>query len=386
MSEMIYSCLMGAITAYRIGAFCDRSVAAARERLSGMLSYASHHPEISLDIFTPESEQRLLRSRLDGAIGYLTPRIQRLLSRRMPIVQLENPSLSSVTSLSIDNDAIARLAFTYFHTRGFINFAYIASDKPKEMIRSRERESAFLSAARENGFACPAYRFGRQHGARQSTSEIPPLAEWLSSLPKPCAVMAYADDIARIAIDACNYARLAVPEQVQIIGVDNDIDICENTQPSITSIWPDFYEAGRRGIELLHKIILGARPQKAISRSYGVRMLIERASTVDLRGGGRVVSLANNYLRQNFRSRLNISDLAKSLNVSRRLLDIRYREIMGRTIHEEWSRLRLEEAKRLLSGGMPVDSVFSRCGFSTIVAFRKAFKSHFGVNPSEMKD
>ena len=222
--------------------------------------------------------------------------------------------------------------------------------------------------------------------ARLILNATAPFAEWLSSLPNPCAVMAYADDIARIAIDACNYAHLAVPEQIQVIGVDNDIDICENTQPSITSIWPDFYEAGRRGIELLHKIILGARPQKATSRSYGVRTLIERASTVDLRGGGRVVSLANNYLRQNFRSRLNISDLAKSLNVSRRLLDIRYREIMGRTIHEEWSRLRLEEAKRLLSGGMPVDSVFSRCGFSTIVAFRKAFKSHFGVNPSEMKD
>lgn len=375
---------MDAISAYRIGVLCDRSVAAARERLSGMLNYVSLHPEIFLEIFTPESAQRLLRSKLDGAIGYFTPRFQRLLARRMPIVQLEEPSLPSVTSLSIDNDAVARLAFTYFHTRGFINFAYIASDKPKESIRSRERESAFLSAARKNGFDCPAYRFGRRHGSRQPTSEIPPLAEWLSSLPKPCAVMAYADDIARIAIDACNYAHLAVPEQIQVIGVDNDIDICENTQPSITSIWPDFYEAGRRGAELLHKIILGAHPQVASSISYGVRTLVERSSTVDLRGGGRLVSLANNYLRQNFRSRLNITDLAKSLNVSRRLLDIRYREIMGRTVHEEWSRLRLEEAKRLLLADMPVDSVFSRCGFGTVVAFRKAFKSHYGVNPGEM--
>ncbi len=74
---------------------------------------------------------------------------------------------------------------------------------------------------------------------------------------------------------------------------------------------------------------------------------------------------------------------AKSPSTELRLLDLRYREIMGRTLHEEWDRLRIDEAKHLLAGGLPVDSVSERCGFGTAVAFRAAFRRHCGVTPGD---
>lgn len=374
---------MSSLVSYHIGTVCNRQIPAERERLSGILNYVSHHPELHLEIFTHNQRPRILKAELDGIIGRFLAKSQFKLFQRMPVVQLENPVFRSDAAISIDNEAIADCAFSHFRKRGFTDYAYVCSDNPKESAHSCEREKAFRSAAENAGFTCQIYRFRRQTSPRPQMSKLHPLSKWLSGLPKPCAVMTYSDDIALLTIDACHYAHLAVPEQIQIIGVDNDLAICENAQPEITSIWPDFYEAGRRAAEILHKIILNGRPAKAITLKYGVRAIVERTSTVDLRGGGRLVSLANSYLRQNFRSRLSISDLAKSLNVSRRLLEIRYREIMGRTVHEEWSRLRLEEAKRLLSARLPVESVFERCGFSTVAAFRKAFKSHCEVNPSE---
>ena len=371
---------------YHIGIVCDRTIKAERERLSGVLNYISRHPCLFLEVFTRDKQCQMLKAKLDGVIGHFTacPRYGR--NRRMPVVELELPLLHPDVNIIIDNTSIAQCAFSHFRARGFANYAYVGSNHQHEAPYSRERENAFRSAAANAGFNCQVYRPLRPKAGRRQSSDISALAKWLSGLPKPCAVMAYADSIAIQIIDACHYAHLTVPEQIQVIGVDNDTDICENTQPSVTSIWPDFYEAGRLAAEMLHKIILNGRPAKSISLTYGVRALVERASTVDLRGGGRLVSLANNYLRQNFRSRLNVSNLAMSLNVSRRLLEIRYREIMGRTVHEEWSRLRLEEAKRLLLAHLPVESVFERCGFSTVAAFRKAFKSHYGINPSEMKD
>ena len=375
---------MGTSPSYRIGTVCDRTIKAERERLSGILNYISLHPNLYLEIFTRDKQRQMLQAKLDGVIGHFTAKPQHGRNRRMPVVELELPLLHPDVNIIIDNTAIAQCAFTHFRARGFDNYAYVGSNHPHEAPYSRERENAFRSAAANAGCGCQVYRSLRSKTGHRQPSDIPALAKWLSGLPKPCAVMAYADSIALLIIDACHYAHLTIPEQIQVIGVDNDTDICENTQPSITSIWPDFYEAGRLAAEMLHKIILNGRPAKSISLTYGVRALIERTSTVDLRGGGRLVSLANNYLRQNFRSRLNISTLAKSLNVSRRLLEIRYREIMGRTVHEEWSRLRLEEAKRLLLAHLPVESVFERCGFSTVAAFRKAFKSHCGINPSEM--
>lgn len=359
----------------------DRRIKAERERLSGILRYVSEHADLHLEIFAQDDARRMLREKLDGAVGRFSPKVQTALLARLPVVQVEDPPVGRAKFISVDNAAVAECAFDYFRKRGLVNYAYVASNNPDEAIRSRERETAFRADAEAAGFECAVYRFPRDRATRRQASEIPALAKWLSGLPTPCAVMAYADDVALLVLDACHYAHISVPEQIQLVGVDNDIDICENTQPGITSVWPDFYEAGRRAAEILHHILLKSSRSPARHESYGIRQIVERASTIDLRGGSRIVSLANNYLRQNFRSRLSVVDLAKQLNVSRRLLDLRYREITGSTIHREWDRLRLEEARRLLADGYPVKTVFERCGFGTVVAFRKAFKSRYGVTP-----
>ena len=139
----------------------------------------------------------------------------------------------------------------------------------------------------KKGHSCARFT-GAINGANWS-SELYRLADWLTNLPKPCGIMAYADICAKRIYDACHIARLPIPDQIRIIGIDNDINLCENLSPTLTSIEPDFERSGYLAGRLLFDRLRKSSPPKPTRLEFGTKSVIERASTQDVKGGGRAM-------------------------------------------------------------------------------------------------
>lgn len=364
---------------YKIAVITDSAIKANRERRSGVLRYFSAHRNIQL--FLLEHSRTVIdQLRRDPDLaGVIDIGNSPLPAFSHPSVSFDNLQVSSESCLSInvDNGAVAEAAAELLIRKGHSNFAFIPTDLSYERARSVERERGFQRALRRRGHSAYVYA-PRVTTSMQNTESLSDLARWLGDLPKPCGVFAYADSLALLALDACHLAHLEVPGQISLVGVDNDIDICECCSPTLTSIWPDFEGAGILGAQLLHRRLLGQRVADDAPLLYGVRRIVERASTVDLRGGGRLVSLANEYIRGHYRESVGSSDIARHLNVSRRLLDLRFREITLTTIQKEIERLRMTDAERLLeTTELSVLEISALCGYRTVMAFRKAFARTF---------
>lgn len=364
---------------HKVAVIVNSTVKANRERRSGVLRYFSTHKNVQL--FLLEHSRSVIRQlQADTSLaGVIDIGIGPPPSFDVPVVSFENEAETSSTNLSvnIDNDAVATAAAEFLIGKGYSNFAFIPTELFYEQERSTRREQGFQRALRKKGHSAYVYT-PQVKVSMRSTDKLAEMAQWLEALPKPCGVFAYADSRAQLVIDACNLAHLEVPGQINLIGVDNDIDICECCSPTLTSLWPDFEHAGILGAQLLHRKIQRERISKDERLYYGVRRIVERASTIDLRGGGRLVSLANEHIRKHYKEVLGTADIARLLNVSRRLLDLRFREITSTTVQKEIERLRMIEAERLLrTTELSALEISSLCGYKTIMAFRKAFERTF---------
>jgi LacI family transcriptional regulator len=218
------------------------------------------------------------------------------------------------------------------------------------------------------------------------TDNISQLADWLANLPLPCGVMAYNDSRAQTVIDACHMAHLRIPDQIQVIGVDNEEEICENTFPTLTSILPDFEGSGYLAAQLLDRMLKKGMPRKDIVYKYGVKSVVERASTQDLCGGGRLVTQACEFIRLHAGEKINVETVSNALNVSRRTLELRFREIRGEGIAEVLRRKRLERVCQLLKEThRSISDISYNSGFASPTHLKALFKKVYGMTMGEWR-
>ena len=292
-----------------------------------------------------------------------------------PVVAIDDRTTDAPVSVTIDNGAIGRSAGEILARRGWCNFAYVGSSEKRQQTHSQTRLKSFkgtLADKARSFTACTANDINRI----------------LPSLPFPCAVFAYNDEVAREVMTAARRLDITIPDEIAVIGVDDD-ELCEAVRPALSSVLPDFegagYEAGRLLAEFLDRRP-SHRPRK-MRHTYGIKRIIERLTTQDLRGGGRLVTLASAYIRENCDKAIGIADIAARLNVSKRLLQLRFSEILGHGIKDEIQQTRLIRAKELiLTTNRPVGEIASSCGFSGLQPFRIAFKRQFGVPPMRYRD
>lgn len=231
------------------------------------------------------------------------------------------------------------------------------------------------------------------------------MAGWLKKLPKPCGIFVHNDTRARQVLTVCSMNGIKIPDEVAILGCDNDNLICESAIPRISSIEPDFEQAGYTAAWCLDKMLHGEKIKPILNDSplarslaknlymneygipeiiYGVRRIVERASTIDTHGSGRIVAEAKNYIRLNAGRLIRSYEIANALNVSRRLLEMRFRETLHRTVNEVIIDAALDHAKELLqTSDIPTCQIPAHCGYKDLSNFRVAFKKRFG---SSMRD
>lgn len=352
-----------------------------RERLSGALRYLSSRSDVRVirvnaDLVAPDEFHQQLASACKGADGLLIVDSFTDVPPRIPVVHFElrlpRVRKAPTTRFFCDNTAIGNTAAELLMRRGHTAFSYIGCDFAAEGGISRARGNAFAKRLEREAFNCRSFT---THPDRPDE-----LVNHLLSLPKPCGVMVYSDYFAQEVLDACHEAKLSVPDQVNIISVDNETEICESVRPQLSSIQPGFEQAGYDAAKTLMRII--ETGECAPDVSYGFSRLVERQSTMDVNGSRRLVTTACAYLAAHFTERLTVATLAREMRTCRRRLELRFREILGHTVHDELERLRLDEARRLLTQtSQPVAEVAQACGYRSDDAFRKAFTAATGLTP-----
>jgi LacI family transcriptional regulator len=368
----------------------ETSNAYARALLDGILRYT--RATIPWSLYVPEQERGALPPAWianwqgDGIIARIESEAiaQKLSSLKIPIVDVSAARHAPSTPFVETNDEkIADLAVQHFIERGFESFAYCG----------------------DPGFAWSTLRrdqFARRLGDRggilhefESTSRLSPdyswnaerskLGKWLQQLPKPIAVFACYDIKAQQVLQVCREVKIAVPESVAVLGVDNDRLLCELCSPPLSSIIPDAVQTGYRAAALLDRMMAGhdVPPEGHLIDPLGIET---RQSTDVLAIPDAEVAMALQFIRENHWRGIDVSDVLKDSKLSRRVMDKRFRATIGRTPHQEIVRLRLERVKRmLLETELPLAEIAVRCGFENPEYMPVVFRREIGQTPSQYR-
>lgn len=352
---------------------------ASRDRLSGAIRFLSTRNDLTLTVIDNRRfELRRINEAVRQADGLIIDSVRAgvKLPTGTPAIFFEAHRISHLTfagCVQCDNRAIAAAAADLLRRRGHSQFAYIGTSLVSEQYHSQERHAGFSQRLGEYGYSVRSFIIGRQ---RQSA-----LANFLKALPKPCGVLVYSDFFAQEVHNCCRNLGINIPDQINLVGVDNDTVICESLRPTLTSIHPNFEQGGFAAIRMLVDCLEhagGRQPRE----SYGVLRIVERDSTMDTRGSQRLTTMVRNYMSLHFTEPLRVGELARLFRTSRRRLEMRFREIVGHSLHDELEMLRLEEAQRLLANTTnSVTAIATACGYASANAFRNAFKSHLKATP-----
>ena len=206
-----------------------------------------------------------------------------------------------------------------------------------------------------------------------------------AKLRRPAAVFAANDDTAFHLVELMRSRRLKVPQDIAVLGVDNDTLLCENSRPKLSSIKPDFEQEGYISAKAVDDMLNGGAPGESVI-FVGVKSVVRRESTARLSNAGRLVQKAVAYIERNALSDIDVRDVVAHLKCSRRLADLRFRELQGRTILQAITERRLEEVRRLLiTTNDRMDEIATSCGYPNPTYLKNLFKRKFSMSMSEFR-
>ena len=232
--------------------------------------------------------------------------------------------------MGLASEEVAHTAARELLDLGYDNLAYVGYRKP--IYWSRVRDRVFSSDIRAAGkhlspSFIPDYAASPIDQRRQ-------LIAWLKALPKPCGVFAANDGVGGEVLEACDQAEIKVPDELSVLGVDNDETICENTKPTLSSIAPDFVHGAYRAAKLLDDL-MRSKAVESCEETFGVVRTVMRESTRPLVAHiahGDLVTKASEYIRRRGPEGATVGDIVAELKCSRRLLEMRFREAKGLTL------------------------------------------------------
>ncbi len=356
---------------------------AGRAMTTGILRYAATHPQLELNIAETGNEADSIHGyggwRPEGVIMHSREATDDVVAGARAAVFLHSDPPDNWHGrpcgfVFCDDAAAGRIAASHLLKRNLRHFGYYGS--LRQTIWSETRHESFAEAIREAGMPEPSvfgieppYELSRQRKA---------LAEWVRGLPKPCGILASSDWPAKQILDICREEEISVPEQVQVIGIDNEDYVCEQSVPTLSSIEPDFEGGGYEAIRALDAMLSGKRPP-AEPIVYGIRGVVERQSTRDDRGTARIVNRALDFIRLHGASGGTAAEAVKAAGCSASLLQRYFKKTLGRTVGQEIQRVRLEKACRLLRHSeTPIEDIAALCGYDDASFLKVLFRRAYG--------
>ncbi len=292
--------------------------------------------------------------------------------------------VSGLPSVTFDQELIGRCAAEHLLERGFRRFGYYGLENTPF---SQRRRDGFVKRVNESGATCsvlevPNYTNRRSPWVKWHKR----LQDWLNSLEKPVGILAVHDPRASIVIDTCLEMELRVPEDVAVVGVENNEIVCRYASVPLTSVPPDYRRLGREAAAILDRLMLGEEVPK-VPVALPPKPVVARKSTEIMAIDDPVVAKAVAYIQDNYDCEISVQALESLDDISRRNLERRFRKCLGRTPHQFLSEVRVEEAKRRLveNGAIRLEQLARRCGFTDTRHLRMTFRRLTGMSPAEYR-
>lgn len=362
--------------------YADVVHAYSRGVLRGVAAYSKIHGGWDFTFnarIDPDFTDTFARDHVRGVIIQVrtVEQSQKLLASGVPVVNICNnlsppPPLPSVYT---DNAAVGRMAAAYFLERGFVNFVYCNNSTARY---GQERGQGFSQAVENTGYRCPVLDYSDHADAQ-------PRSRQLLGLPQPLAAFCCEDYCARQLIDEAAGLGLQVPDQMAVLGVDNDEIHCELSGVQLSSIQLNAEQIGYEAAALLAKLIAGQSAPANPILIPPIEVITRRSSDV-LALADQEVAAAVRFIRDQGGREINVEDLLKRTALSRRSLEMRFRKALGRSPHQEIRRVQIERAKLLLTRtDRPMREIADACGFKETRQLSVAFHERIGLTPRQFR-
>ena len=277
-----------------------------------------------------------------------------------------------------DHAAEGRTAAEYFLERGYKSFAFVGTPLPTAWSEARGR--GFSSRLSKEGLHPVVYPAPSGAAATDFTVETPILARWLKRLPRTTALLAAHDQRAQQIETAARKASVRIPDDIALLGVDDDTLLCETASPPISSIPVYAPETGRRFGEAMDKLLKGGKTARVVRTCH--TRVVTRLSTESFALDDPVVSKALAWAQSHLGERLSVETLSAAANCSVRTLQMKFARTLNRTIRDELAYLRRREAVKLLKEtSMPVGEIARVCGFCGPSHLGTCLKNATGMKP-----
>jgi LacI family transcriptional regulator len=372
--------------------------------MRGVCAYVNLHPNWHLRITSESLDKVLPELKARGVDGaFISPASQAHESMALEcgipcILAHTYQPQQSLPYLTGNNHLLGRMAADHFIKKGFTNFSYFSPDNT--LFWSSERLEGYTARIIEVGGTVhvfeSAVRLTKKDLSRATNyfrwppspwlTDTNSLHSWLQSLPKPCALMAADDNIGYDIIEAAEEGGIKVPEELAVIGVNNDLTRCLLSNPQLSSIALDLEQNGYNAAALLHRIILGKEKMEGQRLVTQPTHVVTRQSTDIVAIPDPDLAAALHFIRTNFDRPIKVADVVKQTSASRRLLEIKFREHIRHSITDEIMRVKLDQLTRmLLESDMSMERMADCLAFCSSGVMRKAFRRSRGINPTDFR-
>lgn len=383
----------------QVALLLETSTEYGRGLLRGILRYSRLHGPWSLYVAPGHLDQVLPREkswRGDGIIARIhTKTLANLIrSTHLPVVASSLSESSAPAAqgklgeIRTNSALIAKLAASYLLESGFRHLAFCGFSN---CHWSTVREKVFIRFVQDAGHDCCAHHLTlanwmqRPDWIRSWQREQPMLIKWLKSLPKPAGLMACNDACGREVLQACRMAGLRVPDDVAVVGVDNDEMLCELSSPPLSSVALDLEKAGYEAAWLLEDLMNGNSTARHVVWVEPTRIATRLSSDV-IAQKDTLVAEALRFIREHARQPISVSDVNRALRVSRRTLERRFARAMQRPVLSEIMRCHLRRAKQLLlETDLPCREIAVESGFGSLKTFNRTFSQGEGTTPNAFR-
>lgn len=353
----------------------------SRGILRGFMASA-HERDWTLLHYHPDADLTWLAEEWKPAAAVIGPELDaRAIAKLSPAALVSvtvDRSAQGIASVCIDEDAVAGLAAEHLLATGLKHLSTFRFDESPFAVA---RERAFLARARAAGVQIAAGWGGEDRTPEQRIENPAAMVEWLRSLPKPCGIFTITDGWARTVARYIRIAGFRVPEDLPLIGVDNDTLECELIAPPLSSVVVPWREVGENAAKLVQRALEHKLPAVQWVQVSPPSVMARRSSDV-LAVDDELVAKAVAWIRAHSDRRLSVGMVVAAVGSGRQRLERRFRRALDRTIQEEIRLAHVEVAKRLLeTTGADLSQVAQRSGFSNATLLNLAFQRELGMAP-----
>lgn len=372
----------------RVALLVETSLGSGREILRGIARYARENAEWQLfhaaGGLSEAIPDWLETWQGDAVVARIRDRdrVEALAALGIPVVDVLGGCETPFPLVHVDDARIGALVAQYLLDRDYLHLAFYGIEGENW---SRRRADAFLGKAAKMGGAASLHQFHSPRRRISPTAEFRALRDWVAGLPRPAGVMVCSDQRGLELMEACRALDIAVPEEIAVVGVDNDLALCELSDPPLSSVRGGHFRVGFEAARLVDCLLAGHEPPPGplLAPPNGI---VERESSSLRAIRDPAVAKGVQYLRERLAESLTNESIARAAGLSRTVFQQRFRAAMGHSIREYILLRRVERARLLIeTTDITLAEVAERSGFKHQEYLGQIVKKLTGETPGQMR-